>query len=201
MTTQILISTFIVLTLASCDNSRTQDKPKQETPKGLQDKNSSYEIISKRSYGDLIESLYSELLDKDKNLKNLENEIKDLSESKGDTTESFDNFDNKNKSYYSSANSHIDQLSDSLLKEEMRTIIKNNLANYNLLVARHNQLLNIIETKSTTLNDLHIVLKITKTIPVIDKYQKDNLPSIKPLESYIQKQNEVIKHADTLTKK
>jgi len=201
MTTKILISTFIVLTLASCDNSRTQDKPKQETPKGLQDKNSSYEIISKRSYGDLIEGLYSELLDKDKNLKNLENEIKALSESKGDTTESFDNFDNKNKSYYSSANSHIDQLSDSLLKEEMRTIIKNNLANYNLLVARHNQLLNIIETKSTTLNDLHIVLKITKTIPVIDKYQKDNLPSIKPLESYIQKQNEVIKHADTLTKK
>ncbi|MBK8712101.1 MAG: hypothetical protein IPL97_09560 [Niastella sp.] len=201
MTTKIFISTFIVLTLASCDNSRTQDKPKQDTPKALQDKNSSYEIISKRSYGDLVESLYNELLDKDKDLKKLENEIKVLNESKGDTTESFGNFDNKNESYYSSAGRHIDQLSDSLLKTKMRTIITNSLTNYNSLVARHNQLLKVIEAKGMTLNDLHTVLKITKTLPLIEKYQRDDLPSTKSLEGYIHKQNEVIKLADTLTKK
>jgi uncharacterized protein YdiU (UPF0061 family) len=201
MTTKILISTFIVLTLASCENTRTQDNPKQETPKALQDKNSSYEIISKRSYDDLVESLYNELLDKDKDLKKLENDIKVLNESKEDTTELFDNFDNKNESYYSSANRHIDQLSDSLLKTKMRIMITNSLTNYNSLVTRHNALLKTIETKSMTLNDLHTVLKITKTIPLIDKYQKDNLPSTKSLESYIHKQNEVIEFADTLTKK
>jgi hypothetical protein len=201
MTTKILISTFIILTLASCENTRTQDNPKQETPKALQDKNSSYEIISKRSYDDLVESLYNELLDKEKDLKKLENDIKVLNESKGDTTELFDNFDNKNESYYGSANRHVDQLSDSLLKTKMRIIITNSLKNYNSLVARHNALLKTIETKNMTLNDLHTVLKITKTIPLIDKYQKDNLPSTKSLESYIHKQNEVIEFADTLTKK
>ncbi len=201
MTTKILLSTFIVLTLASCDNTRTQDKPKQETPKALQEKNSSYEIISKRSSDDLVESLYNELLEKDKDLKKLENEIKILNESKGDSTELFDNFYNKNESYYSSANRHIDQLGDSLLKEKMRTIIKNSRTNYNSSISRHKQLLKVIETQGLTLNDLHTVLKITKTIPLIDKYQKDNLPSTKSLEGYIHKQSEVIKFADTLTKK
>lgn len=61
MKTQIIISTFIILTLASCDNSRTQDKKKEETPKALEDKSASYEILSKGSYDDLVESLYKEL--------------------------------------------------------------------------------------------------------------------------------------------
>jgi len=64
MTTKIFISTILVLTLTSCNDRRTQDKPEQATPKALEDKSSSYEIVSKRGYDDLVETLYDELASK-----------------------------------------------------------------------------------------------------------------------------------------
>lgn len=201
MTTKAFILIFIYLALSSCDNLNTQDKAKEETPNALQDKNFSSEIVSKRSYDDVVEILYKELLDKDKNLRQLEHDIDALNSSKNDTTELFNNFNIKNESYYSSVNRHIDQINDTLLKERIKVVITNSLTNYNSLIAKHKALLKAIEAKNTTISDLHTVLKITKTIPLINKYQKQSLPTTKSLEGYINEQNKAIKFADTLTKK
>lgn len=65
------------MALASCGDNRTQDKPKQKTPKALEDKSSSYEIISKRGNDDLLEGLYNEVVRKDIDLKKLEDRIDD----------------------------------------------------------------------------------------------------------------------------
>lgn len=96
MTTKIFISAILVLTLASCNNSDTQDTPKQETPKALEDKSSSYELSLRKGHDDLVESLYDEILSKDIELKKLEDKIDELNRSKMDTTESFDKFNGKN---------------------------------------------------------------------------------------------------------
>ena len=68
----ILISTVILMTFVSCDNSRIKEnqEQKQETPKALREEKS-YEIISKSGYDDIIESLYKELADKTPELKDL----------------------------------------------------------------------------------------------------------------------------------
>jgi len=201
MTTKIFISTILVLTFVSCDNTRTQDKPKQETPKALEDKSSSYELVSKRGYDDLVESLYNELVSKNIDLKQLEDKIDDLHNSKGDTTELFDKFNGKNQSYFSSADRHISEIKDSLLRDKMKVLIANNLTKYNSSIARHQELLKIVEAKNLTLSDLHNILKIVKTLPLIEKYQKDNFPNTKSIEGFIKRQDEVIKLADTLLKK
>ena len=200
MTTKIFISTILVLTLVSCDN-RQQDKPKQETPKALEDKSSSYEIVSKRSYDDLVESLYTELLTKDIDLKRLEDKIDELRKSKSDTTELFDNFIEKNQSYFSSADRHVSEIKDSLLRDKIKNLVAIQLTKYNSRIVRHNELLKLIETKQMTISDLHNVLKIVRTLPLIDKYQKDNIPNTKSFEGYIKQQEPVIKLADTLAKK
>ena len=119
------------MTLASCDNTHTQDKPKQETPKALEDKSSSYEIVSKRSYDDLVESLYKELVTKDIDLKKLEDKIDELNNSKTDTTELFDKFNGKNQSYFNSADRHVSEINDSLVREKMKNILALQLAKYN----------------------------------------------------------------------
>lgn len=201
MTTKLFVSAILVITLASCNNTHTQDKPKEETPKALEDKSSSYEIISKRSCDDLIESLYNELVSKNVDLKKLEDKIEELNNSKSDTTKLFDKFNQKNQSYFSSADSHISAITDSSLKDKMRALIANNLAKYNSSISRHNELLKIIATKGLTISDLHIILKIVKTLPLIEKYQNDNLPGTKSFEGYIKQQEETIKLADSLTKK
>lgn len=188
------------MTLVSCDN-RQQDKPKQETPKALEDKSASYEIVSKRSYDDLVESLYTELLTKDIDLKKLEDKIDELRKSKSDTTELFDNFIEKNQSYFSSADRHVLEIKDSLLRDKIKNLVAIQLTKYNSRIVRHKELLKLIETKQMTISDLHNVLKIVRTLPLIDKYQKDNIPNTKSFEGYIKQQETVIKLADTLAKK
>ena len=201
MTTKLYIATILVLTLVSCDNNCTQDKPKQETPKALEDKSSSYEIVSQRGNDDLVESLYNELVSKDPDLKKLEDKIEDLNESKTDSTELIDKFNGKNESYFASADRHVSDIKDSLAREKIKNLLANQLTKYNSGIARHKELLKLIETKQMTIADLHNVLKIVRTLPLIDKYQKDNLPDTKSLEAYIKQQEQTIKLADTLSKK
>jgi hypothetical protein len=199
--TKIFISAILVLLLVSCHNNRVQDKPKPETPKALEDNSSSYEIIPKRGNIDIIESLYGELLTKNADLKKLEDKIEELNKSKADTTNLFDKFNEKNQSYFRSANRHIEEIADSTLRDKMKVLIANNLIKYNSSIERHNEFLKVIESKRLAISDLHNILKIVKTLPLIDKYQSENIPNTKPFEGYIKQQEEAIKLADTLSKK
>jgi hypothetical protein len=201
MTTKIFIAVILALTLVSCNDKRAQENPKQETPKALDDKSSSYEIISKRGYDDLVESLYNELLTKDIDLKELETNIDQLKRSKNDTTNLFDKYNGKNQSYFNSADSHISEIQDSLLRDKMKVIVSNTLGKYNSRIAKHNELLKVIVQKQMTISDLHNVLKIIKTLPLIEKYQIENFPDSKSFEGYIKQQDQTIKLADTLSKK
>ena len=201
MTTKIFIAVILALTVVSCNDKRAQDNPKQETPKALDDKSSSNEILSKRGYDDLVESLYNELLTKDIDLKELETKIDQLKRSKNDTTNLFDNYNEKSRSYFKSANKLVSIIKDSLLRDKMKLIVTNSLTKYNARIAKHNELLKVIEQKQMTITDLHNVLKIVKTLPLIEKYQLESFPNTKSFEGYIEQQDLTIKLADTLSKK
>lgn len=201
MTTKILLPTILVFILASCDDTRIQGKPQQETPKALED-NSSFEIVSKgRRSEDLLESLYSELVSKDVELKRLEVKINDLNSSKHDSIELFDKFNGKIQSYFRSIDSHVSAIEDSLLRDKMKLLIAGHLTKYNSRIAKHNDLLKTLAINEIRIADLHTVLKIVKTLPVIEKYQQDNLPTTRQLEGFIKQQNQTINLADTLIKK
>ena len=75
------------------------------------------------------------------------------------------------------------------------------LENYNSYTSRQKDILKSIESKKMILSDLHIILKITKTLAVIEKFQKDNQPPINSLEGYLKQINGVIKNADSVLKK
>ncbi|MBO9730279.1 MAG: hypothetical protein J7623_16685 [Chitinophaga sp.] len=200
MTMKVCLSAVFVLTLVSCHNRRAQDPPPQ-TPKALEDK-SSFEIISKRGPGDdLVESLYGELISKDAALKRLELNINDLDNSKQDSTASFNKFDGKIQSYFRSADRNTSTIKDSLLRSKMKTLIANHLATYHARIAPHNELLKTITENDISIADLHQVLKIVRTLPVIEKYQQDNLPDTKQLKGFIKEQNQTIALADSLVKK
>jgi hypothetical protein len=201
MKTKFFLSFVFVLTLASCGNNGAHDQPNQVTPQALENKNSSYEIGSKRGSEDLIESLYNELVMKDINLRKLEEKISELNGSKHDSTLSFGKFDERNQSYFNSAKRHIAEIEDSLLREKFRVLIANNFTVYNTSIAGHKELLKLIEDKGMTISDLHNMLKIIKTLPLIETFQKENLPSTQPLKGYVKNQDQAINLADTLTKK
>ena len=189
------------MTLISCNNSRLRDKGQNETPTALKDNNSSYEIVSGRGYDDLVEGLYKELAEKNPDLMELETQIGKLADSKGDSLNQFDKFNSQNQRYYVAADSHTGQIKDTVLQEKMKQLIQTSLTKYGTLISRHTEILKSIDKKAVSLNDLHQILKITRTLPIIEKYQIDNLPSTKPLENYFQQMNKTVQYADSLTKK
>jgi len=199
----IYLSTYILISFASCKQPTNQPDPSPGTPAALQEKSHS-EIgsFSKSRYeDDLVENLYAELLEKNPELKALEKTIIDLNDQKSDSVTIFDKFDSKNTSYYNSSQQHIGKISDSILRLRVKTIIDNSLNNYNGKIDRHKSLIAMLISKNNTLENLHIVLKIVKTLPMIEKYQSENLPSTKPIEKVIHNFDKAIQQTDTLAKR
>jgi hypothetical protein len=191
----------MLLVSASCNNSKERDTIAPQPPKALEDKTSSFDIASKSGRSDLLESLYYEMSGNTPELEAFENKLERLAKSKDDSTASFDTYVEKNQSYFESADGHIGQIKDSVLKERMKGLIAGNLATYNAGISKHKELLDIISKKDLSLNDLHIVLKITRTLPLMKKYQADKLPAAKSIEGYLHELDGALKTADTLIKK
>lgn len=200
MKTLIILSITIFWICTACNNEQAPDNQKPATPKALEDKNAVYEKFSRRD-NDLLEILYQELVDNTPELKELEHKIELLTDSQGDTTKVFDNFNRKNQAYYGTANQYIKQMNDSLLKVKMKHLVDNSLAAYNTSITPHQAIIQSIDTKHLTLRGLHKILKITKTLPLLEKYQNDHLPSTKSLEGFSKQLDEAINDADTLIKK
>ena len=170
MKTTIIISSCIFLVLGSCKHSNPQNKEKEAIPAALENGGSSFDIISKRGSGDMVTSLYDELAEKDADLKKLETDIQHVEEGKNDSLALFHQYDEKIKAYFNSAKGHVGQIKDSVLRDKMSVLIANSLTKYNTSIARHNDFINSIDTKSITLEDLHSALKIIKSLPMINKY-------------------------------
>ena len=192
---------ILFIAIASCNNNRqpVAESTPQQIPKAFKEESSS--LISKRSYeGDVIEELYNELLEKDKTLGALEDGIEKIKDNSKDSASAFNTFDSRNISFYSSATGHLGTIKDSVLKERIKLLVDNSLTQYKTKIAIHNNLLSSINSKDITLDDLHFVLKLTKTLAVMEKYQSGNLPSAKPLEEISKAYDKVISKTDALTK-
>jgi hypothetical protein len=196
----LLVIIVAVVTVLSCNNSTNQQKQQPaETPKALQD-NQSSTLISKRGPEDLVGSLYLEELEKSSELRELEAAINKLRESKRDSAEAFHNYDNKNLSYYQSAEGYIGRISDSLLRTKIKSRIAASAERYNVGTKDFKNLLQEMDTKSIALSDWHSTLKLAVTLPLIEKYQSDSKPSSRPIQHYLKEQEKTINKLKTLVK-
>jgi hypothetical protein len=187
----LLIITILVVVLFACNNSTRQQKAEPETPKALQDGNS-VEILTKRSYDDLVENLYREKVEKVSELKELETAIKNNSSAKSDVRSPFSVYDEKNSSYYQAANSHITRISDSLLRNKIKSVVASSVEKYNYTTSSFQNLLKEMDTKSVTISDWHTALKLIETLPLIEKYQQDSKPAVQPMQNHVKEQDKII---------
>ena len=192
---------FILTLLVSCGGGQTENnKPtQQETPKALQD--SKLEIKSYSRSGDLTEELYQELVGKTPALKKLEDDLDVFIPKPNDLKDKFNQYDSKSNSYYNSANYKATAISDSLLKKKIISLIMTSNNKYSAKTAELNMLLKQISKDGATLNDHHSVLKIVLTLPMIEKYQDDNMPNKKEFKDLINQQEKLIIQTDSLTPK
>jgi len=81
---------------------------------------------------------------------------------------------------------------------KIKTIIDKSLNSYDRKIAPNENLISTLGVKDKALRDLHLVLKLVKTLPMIEKYQPENKPAVKPIENVSRHFDKAIKQADTL---
>lgn len=188
--------------LLQCKTKQRQEPPAQQpVPEALQDNKSSYEILSKRGSGNVVEELYAESSSKRPELKSLDEEIEKIKSGGHEPFSAFNSFNSKNEEYYSMAEQHGNQIKDSALKLQVQQMIRQSLENYKDRTSRHQNLISQTTQQTAKLDDLYAALKLIITIPVMEKYQKDNLPSQVSMEAYLRQVNQAIKRTDSLSKK
>ena len=201
MKKSVIVSVVIGLAIFnSCSQSPKTSNKKPETPKALQDNNSStMELISKKRYeADLVDALYEELTTKDPALKDLENRINNLTDTKADSLAEFVHYKSKNESYYASAKNHASGIQDSILRQKIKMMIENSESKFNNKISAINDLVSHLKKNDISIKDAHIFLKIILTDPVMVKYQNENMASSKPIESAVKESDDVLKKVTAL---
>jgi len=194
----ILSALFALTFLVSCDIGQTEKNKtaEQETPQALQEDNIVIKSYSRT--GDLIEVLYQELVDKNPELKALEEDLDVFRPKSQGITDKFNQYNYKSNTYYSAANNKASEISDSLLKTKIISLLTKSNDKYSTKTAELNSLLKQISKNKATLNDHHTVLKIVLTLPLIEKYQNDHKPNKVEFNDMIKQQEKLILQTDSL---
>lgn len=196
-----LFSFLLTICLFSCEDGKTKEKvaQKKKTPKALQDNKLIIKEYSRSGY-DLVEELYAGLIAESPELKKLEKDLDAFGSKWGDATKKFNKFTSKSTNYYQSADLKANTITDSLLKKKILTHTASSKNQYAHKTAELNSLQDQIRKNDGSIKDHYIALKIILTLPIIQKYQTENLPDNKEFMGLIKQQEKLIQRMDSLTR-
>ncbi len=164
----ILTSTLFV----ACNQKNTND-----VPEAFQEKTVVSDISSlKRGNPDLISQLYSEILEKNKDLQALEDSISKLKTETSEKTEAINKFYENNQNFYNAAYDRIEIIQDSVIREKIFEKLSENENAYNAKTEKMTMLLGEISQRQAELNDYYTSLKILLSMKQNEKYQNKNMP-------------------------
>ncbi len=179
---------FSFLFVFSCSENRVKEGPAEiqnQTPEVLDDSQADISSISKRYSSDMVQNLFNEAVTKDSELQKLTNRMNTIGEIMADSLKPYRTYIQNNNMYWSSANRYISQISDSVLKHDMKEIFKNLESNYKAAISKHSFLMEKLEGKEMMLHDYEILMKLSVTIPMINSYQKNELPDLNTLNHLV----------------
>ena len=193
----IIILTITLLALSSCLKPVREEE--NVTPEVFQEHDFIEEVSSyKRGYSSVTEQLYNELLEKDEELKQIEEKIKKLSDDNYKNNIEINKFLSNNSIYYSEVKSYAKTIQDSILRNEIISKINLSEEDYKNKTADIKALKDILNKKITDLNDYKTALKIVLTDKSIKSYQDNYEQDTTSISKLINRYNNIIKN---ITKK
>ena len=194
----ICILTFI--NSCSKENTTAEITPKNETDKVIL-KDSEEGSFSRFSNprDPLIEKIYYKLIENDPQLKKLDENINELNNENIDYNRNLNSILQKPEDYYSDAKNRTKSLRDSLLKKEITKLIELSEKKFRNHTFSLNEKMKNTRLNYFTINDLYNVLKIKKTLPAIEEFQK-TIPDNQKIDSIIKEQEKLIKELKSLKK-
>jgi hypothetical protein len=175
----LIIAAFAIL-LSSCSNQPSGSKQDQAVPKPLQNDEKISDIISiKRiGYGNLITELYDDAVSKNPDLEKLEKELSAFNDSKGDSLSKVEKYKARSTDFYNSGKNLSETIADSTLKKKLSAILEASEKQYRSKTSNLNNLGKLIEQNEINIKDYHTLLKVMVTIPIIEKYQDQQLRDV-----------------------
>lgn len=193
------IVTIPVLFLLCNLSCRQQQSPENPPTILRENKVDVSKILAKRGK-DYVEALYEELVSQSDELQELEKEIQDLKKRTADSLEAFKNFNDQNSSYYSAADRKIESIGDSSLRHRIRLLVNESRSHYRDSIAGWNRIDSLIYKRNTSINNLHTILKLVKTLPLLEEFQKKEIPKKLPSQKIVADLDSLIIRLDSLSR-
>ena len=188
-----------LLLLLSCEEKTEPQAIDFSNTEELQDRKKNRIKYSKTRSRDLVRHLYDQAVEKDPQLKLLENEIINFNAVNQDSLAQISEFIDYNNLYYASANNYAQQIKDSVKRKRILSFLSNSNSEYKNTISQHSEILNLIEILHRDLEDQNNIMKIVISETLMDSYQK-NTPEIEPLESIHKKLIGLISKSEKYTK-
>ena len=184
---------IISLLLSSCQAR------KRETPAILEGKKIDVSSIYKKRGADLVDALYEELVNNSNDLKKLEQEIKEMKVTWPDSLEEYKTYHEKSAQYYESAEKKANSITDTSLRQSILDLIRKSRRNYRDSIATLSNLDSLVKKRAATIDNLHQLVKLMSTLPVIEEFQHSNRPDTFAAEGLTRRMEELITKLDSLT--
>ena len=195
-----LLAISSILLIFSCNGNKRENKNSEvQNPEALQD-GIKLKSLTKRGRN-LIDELYAELVEKTPELKKLETELETFKETPLETQNIFYNYNGKSSQFYGNATGFANQITDSLSKKRILALIKKSNDKYDSQSKEIDELVKVISNSQNSIQDNHNILKIVLTIPLIEKFQIENLPKKEQFLETNAKQKELNKKITNKTPK
>lgn len=160
----------------------------------------SKEIRSDGGGRDLVEELYEQAVKQNDNLKAIEDGIDRFYKKREDAMEKFNSYTYYNSRYYADAKAKAAPIADSSAKQKATDMIFKSENKLAAKLAEWKNTIAVMDANEKQLRDLHALLKITVTVPMIEKYQADNLPDYSKLKEAGDELRTVIEKIKAITK-
>ena len=184
----ILASTLIFIFSCKKDNpieNKIVEKAAENTESSFPIKRMSYSE-------DILNGMYSELMKNDSELKKLDDKINLLQQDSKKMKEIYQDVINNSDNYYTSAQNKAKTIQDSTLKKEILNLVKNSSEKFDLKKNKLEELTKQVNLNYNKIYSFYNVIKIRKTLPEIEKYQKANPIKTDSLNNFINKQNQLL---------
>ena len=146
----------------------------------------------------ILDLLYLELKEQRPELVALEKQIEEVDQAKEKALADYKTYNSKNEQYYLTANQHLSNIKDSLLRNSVELLLNKSQYAYDQENAAMALAVAQLENRSVTLHDHQEALKIILTMNLMEKYQKKQLPDDNEYPKIVARYNQSIHAADSL---
>lgn len=192
---QLFAGFLIALTVVSCsnDSSNLRAPNDDQTPTILLEDgdNTTRFSLRKTRNGSILDEIYFEIIEKDKELVLLDSTIRAYLHVNDTLFANFKHYDDKSDYYYNQLVHKRGKMQDTILSARLDSIIAKSMKRYDGITKETDTLIYQVKDLSGDISDRYHFLKVMITLPVMEKYQRDHHPSNKPIEKYLREQQEV----------